>query len=261
MSYFSSYVTTDTELVNGMENSTYVVHSAKSDKDAKSDKGAKSDKEAQSKSKKNKPKKSKTKATTKATKSSNLCSGGICGNSTKEISLSTSGWGVEDTIVFEGVKEDQVDWEVVYASRKTSIEGSCLSTAMVSQSAPSDSARNVTLDLEDFLSSCSLDSVHLHVIVPRTTRRFCFGGLDNCHPVLCSLGGDQSSFGLSSAPGNNQLLFGLNKDCKIVEPYYWQDYVDIVIGNHTQSKWSNDELYRMDFDGDGLSNIIEYCGE
>ena len=65
MRYISSYVITDTiELVRDMENSTYNVNSAKSDKDAKSDK------EAQSKSKKDKPKKSKTKATTKATKCS-----------------------------------------------------------------------------------------------------------------------------------------------------------------------------------------------
>ena len=136
--------------------------------------------------------------------------------------------------------------------------------------APVDSAEKApthATDLNNFLSSCSPDSVHLHVTVPRTTRTICFGGPENCRPVLCYLGGDQKKIGLndlsklSYAPGNNQLLFGLNKNCEIVEPYYWKDYVDLVIGNNARSKWSNDELYRMDFDGDGLTNIIEYYGK
>ena len=84
---------------------------------------------------------------------------------------------------------------------------------------------------------------------------------------MCSLGGDLPKMRfdgdlsqLSYAPGNNQIFFGLNKNCEIVEPYHWKEFIDTVIGD-IGAKWSDNELYRMDFDGDGLTNIIEYYGK
>ena len=208
------------------------------------------------------------------------CNAGIFGTEDKcvpsygcvhEISKSFWTWEVHDNLVLRGVKEDQVAWGVAYASQKTTIEAKCFqeSNATGLKAYPAEDAMNsnITLALDLFLRSCIKYSAQLQVTVPRTMQTICFGGSKNCRPVLCHFGGDPVMIGKrdfskpSYAPGNNQLLFGLSKNCEIIEPYYWNEFVDLVLGNNTRSRWSNDDLYRMDFDGDGLPNIVEYYGK
>ena len=208
------------------------------------------------------------------------CNAGIFGTEDKcvpsygcvhEISKSFWTWEVHDNLVLRGVKEDQVAWGVAYASQKTTIEAKCFqeSNATGLKAYPAEDAMNsnITLALDLFLRSCIKYSAQLQVTVPRTMQTICFGGSKNCRPVLCHFGGDPAMIGKrdfskpSYAPGNNQLLFGLSKNCEIIEPYYWNEFVDLVLGNNTRSRWSNDDLYRMDFDGDGLPNIVEYYGK
>ena len=166
--------------------------------------------------------------------------------------------------MLEEISENQVVWDVAFASKKTKIEGKC--TVEMDVNATNGTIQ--TSDFNYFMQSCSPESVELHITFPRTVVSICFGKTDNCRPVICSLAGESHKINLdgdlsklSYAPGNNELLFGLNKNCEILEPYYWKEYVDVVIGKDFRAKWSNDELYRMDFDGDGLSNIIEYYGK
>jgi len=187
----------------------------------------------------------------------------------EELHFSVWTWEVSHTLILEGVRESQVVWDVAFASRKTVIEAECLGSKSdnltdLAKEAPTSAAAKSELD--NFLGSCFPGSVLLHATVPRSTQTICFDTQENCRPVICYLGGDQDKVDLdgisklSYAPGNNELLFGLSKNCKIDEPYYWKEYVDVVIGSNARFKWSNDDLYRMDFDGDGLTNIIEYYG-
>jgi len=76
-------------------------------------------------------------------------------------------------------------------------------------------------------------------------------------------GNVESLEGLSFAPSDNDLLFrnGVNDShCQFVKPLYWDDWVLEYFGEIDRSKFDDRWLMLSDFDGDGVSNIIEYYG-
>lgn len=192
---------------------------------------------------------------------------GVCKTEiTRELHIDST-YLLDSTLILEGINEDQVVWDVAFASKNTSIVGSCMTQTIMNETEEIYNGTIYTSNFSHFMDVCHRESVELHVTFPRTALSICFGGEWNCRPVICSLAGELHKIDLdgdlsrlSYAPGNNELLFGLNKNCEIVEPYHWKEFVDVVIGQDFRTKWSNDELYRMDFDGDGLTNIVEYYG-
>jgi hypothetical protein len=148
-------------------------------------------------------------------------------------------------LILKGVKEDQVAWGVAFASQKATVKAKCFqeshATGLRAYPAEDGMNSNITTALYLFLSSCIKYSAQLQVTVPRTMQTICFDGSKNCRLDLCHLGGDPVMIGKrdfskpSYAPGNNQLLFGLSKNCEIIKPYYWNEFVDLVLGNNTRS--------------------------
>lgn len=178
-----------------------------------------------------------------------------------------------DRLVILGLEPDQVTFEVAYASRITTFNVSLpyeddmelatlqqyLASVPTLQPLMAVNASEVVLEV-DFASGAScMNGGMVHVVIPRTTQTLCVG--PTCFPVLCPLSQQANpldSSSVSFAPSNNELLFGNNTNCTIVQPLFWLDWINFYFGN--TSFIDPEEWYYNDFDEDALSNIVEYYG-
>ena len=77
---------------------------------------------------------------------------------------------------------------------------------------------------------------------------------DRCLPVKCRLSYSPTST-YSDIAASNKVIFK-DKYCTIKKPEYWDQWLFY----HLKIKSSSEQLYYIDSDNDGLSNILEYYG-
>jgi hypothetical protein len=170
---------------------------------------------------------------------------------------------VYDSLDLNEWDDDEVKWGVGYASRSTVLQTensrrrlespqSMLENNMLDTSV----AHHVTLKVPRSLFG--VNSL-LHVMVPKTVTEICVGG--KCRPTLCRIYESFTPLNIADftvIPSNIRLFFGDNKDCAILKPKGWDQWIASYYGYLDGIE--SESLYLNDPDGDGVSNIIEYYG-
>ena len=103
--------------------------------------------------------------------------------------------------------------------------------------------------------------VKLHVVISIRVLFLCLGS--SCHPTFCPLHILYENAGIvltNVAASNNERLFGSSKDCSIVKPEGWDEWVKKYAPDVVANRSESTRDYFMDWDFDGLSNIIEFYG-
>ena len=102
------------------------------------------------------------------------------------------------------------------------------------------------------LSNC--DSLSVHVRFPMKYISEVCVNEEKCIPSTCYLGYfSLESDGYSKVSASNKDFFEDN-DCKLKKPAFWDEWVSY----HFQLSTSDEEFYYIDYDNDGLINILEY---
>jgi hypothetical protein len=183
--------------------------------------------------------------------------------------------GAFDTLILEGFTETQVSWSVSgtspftvfeftlpYANEQeiAEIDNYVLSIPFIPKDTSTVEDTTLTVQGRQTVASCP-NKAKVHMTLPRTCLRLCIDG--KCRPVLCPLSYETNTVtgmqDVSFAPSNTKLLFGASTDCSIVEPPFWEDWINEQFGEES-SNIDMASMYFLDSDGDGLSNIIEYYG-
>lgn len=183
--------------------------------------------------------------------------------------------GAFDTLILEGFTETQVSWSVSgtspftvfeftlpYANEQEipEIDNYVLSIPFIPKDTSTVEDTTLTVQGRQTVASCP-NKAKVHMSLPRTCLRLCIDG--KCRPVLCPLSYETDTVtgmkDVSFAPSNTELLFGASTDCSIVEPPFWEDWINEQFGEES-SNIDMASMYFLDSDGDGLSNIIEYYG-
>lgn len=187
--------------------------------------------------------------------------GRLCSATT---TLTVTNYQQYDKVVLQGFAVNQVEWDVSYASKGSTVEFTLpysttteLSALQTLVSGIADVGLDTSAGYETRLmipdpkvavQSCNPSNAKVRITVPRTANSICIG-LDTCRQVICSLGGsnilDRNDF--SYAPGNAEIFFGNSTECYIQKPPQWDAYVMKHFGNTTIDY----NLYLYDTDGDG----------
>ena len=153
--------------------------------------------------------------------------------------------------------ESEVDWQISFTSRKTVISVDLPDTPDY-QYEPFDPVNKTYT--HGLVVHAPAVPTKLRVQIPKSVESICIGS-SGCQPLLCPIYEyfDPSNNDIMSfAPSNFELLFGDSKNCTIVKPLYWDAWLDMYFDN--LEELDPEDVYRMDPDGDGVSNIVEYYG-
>ena len=174
------------------------------------------------------------------------------------------------TLLLKGWTNAQVGWEISLSSKATKFElslpakdGAEISSLEASvgilESTIADA--NNTLALPDIRmasgSSCSKDDATLKLTIPSFVSNICFSG--GCRPTLCRLPPLPSTLpNYSLVPSNNVKLFGGGHNCTVLQPTFWEEWVEFHFGY--SEEFLSEDFYYADPDNDGVMNILEYYG-
>ena len=174
------------------------------------------------------------------------------------------------TLFLQGWTDAQVSWAISLASKATKFEFNLPAkdgTEISSLEASAGILESAIADVNDILtlpdirvtpgSSCSRDDATLKLAIPSSVKSICFS--DDCRPTLCRLPPLPSVLPhYTFVPGNNNILFGDSRNCTVVRPSLWDEWVAFHFGEGNE--YTSVDFYYADPDGDGVINILEYYG-
>jgi hypothetical protein len=218
---------------------------------------------------------------TSCPKSCNTCfSEYLDGNDFKMKGESTQSY---DTLKLEGWPRENIDWQVSLISRFTNItfdfpskkcfrgleekeEMEALINSISVEYHATSHAGFKTLEIpSNILASLPSDCIagtKINIVFPRSAYTFCVEG--ECNPILCPIIDKSSAKCISQmlhfVPANTAVLFGNNKNCSIVEPEHWKDWVAEHFSSMEMNQRLDPSFYFADPDDDCVSNILEYYG-
>jgi len=112
------------------------------------------------------------------------------------------------------------------------------------------------------LPSECIAETKIKIVLPRSVYTMCVG--EECNPILCPIVAGSPAKCISQmmnfVPANTAVLFGDNKDCSIIEPDNWRDWVDDHYSFVEENQRFDTSFYFADVDGDCVSNILEHYG-
>jgi hypothetical protein len=116
--------------------------------------------------------------------------------------------------------------------------------------------------VKTLLPSDCIAATKIKIVLPRSAYTLCIGG--ECYPILCPIvaksGAKCISQMLNFVPANTEVLFRENKNCSIVEPENWKEWVDDHFPFVEPNQRYDPSFYFADVDDDCVSNILEYYG-